>query len=245
MLVLTEISIGGNDMSTTSEMCHAFGLGVVELSKTEYAGGVVKFHVRTPQERVVCPLCLGPNVKCRGTIRREFRLVPIGSRPTFAVYTIQRVECLDCGIVRQEPLKFAAPYRRRSLAFERYVVELSVIATVKAVAEHLGVAWSTVREIQYEHLKKKLRKRNVKDLRRIGIDELAIGKGHKYVTIVLDLDTGAIVFVGEGKGAESVIPFLRKLKRLKVKIEAVALDMGRAYPFRSRSICCRNGSVTR
>jgi len=226
-----EISIGGNDMSTASEMYHAFGLGVVECSKTEYVGGVVKFHVRTPSDRVVCSVCRGSNVKCRGCMTRDFRLVPIGSRETFATYTIQRVECLDCGIVRQEPLKFAAPYRRRTRAFERYVVELSAIATVKDVAKHLGVAWSTVREIQQEHLKKKLRKRRLKEVRRIGIDELAIGKGHKYVTIVLDLDSGAIVFVGEGKDADSVIPFLRRLKRIGAKIEAVALDMGRAYPF--------------
>ena len=43
------------------------------------------------------------------------------------------------------------------------------------------------------------------------IDEIAIKKGHKYLTVVLDLQTGAVVFVGEGKGAESLDPFWKRL----------------------------------
>src|SRR5690606_35186394 len=72
-------------------------------------------------------------------------------------------------------------------------------------------------------------KPSLKDVRRIAIDEICIGKGHRYVTLVLDLDTGAVLFVGQGKSADSLLPFWKRLKRKRGQIEAVAIDMSAAY----------------
>jgi transposase len=66
-------------------------------------------------------------------------------------------------------------------------------------------------------------------LKRIAIDEISIGKGHRYLTIVLCLETGAVVFVGDGKGAEALAPFFKRLSRSRAKVEAVAIDMSPAY----------------
>jgi transposase len=65
--------------------------------------------------------------------------------------------------------------------------------------------------------------------RRIAIDEISIERGHRYLTVVLDLDTGAVVFVGEGKGADALEPFWTRFCRSKARIEAVATDMSHAY----------------
>ena len=54
-------------------------------------------------------------------------------------------------------------------------------------------------------------------------------KGHKYLTIVLDLDHGAVVFVGDGKGTEALEPFWKRLARSRAAIQAVAMDMSPAY----------------
>ncbi len=48
---------------------------------------------------------------------------------------------------------------------------------------------------------------NLHKLKQIAIDEISIGKGHRYLTVVLDLETGAVVFVGEGKGSDALEPF--------------------------------------
>ncbi len=66
-------------------------------------------------------------------------------------------------------------------------------------------------------------------LRRIAIDEIAIAKGHRYLTIVLDLQSGAVVFVGDGKGGDALKPFWKRQRRCHAKIEAVAIDMSPAY----------------
>ena len=103
-------------------------------------------------------------------------------------------------------------------------------ATMKDVAKHLGVSWDLVAEIQREQLEKDARKMTLSDVTQIAIDELAAGKGQRCVSIVLDLETGAAVHVAEGKAADSVEPFLRRLKRSGARIEAVATGMGQAFP---------------
>jgi transposase len=124
---------------------------------------------------------------------------------------------------------FADPRRTYTHAFERYVLELSEFGTIQDVARHLDVSWDIVKDIQKRHLVKKFGKPKLKNLKDIAIDEVAIGKGHHYLTLVLNLRSGAVVFVGEGKGAEALTPFWKRLRAAHAKIRAVATDMSKAY----------------
>ena len=66
-------------------------------------------------------------------------------------------------------------------------------------------------------------------MRRIGIDEFATNKGHVYKSIVVDLDTGRIIHVGEGKGKDALEGFWKRVRRNKVKIEIVTADLSAAF----------------
>ncbi len=101
--------------------------------------------------------------------------------------------------------------------------------TIQDVAQHLNVGWDMVKDIQKRYLTKKFTKRKLGNLRHLAIDEIAVSKGHRYLTIVIDLESGAVVFVGDGKGADALIQFFKRLRRAKAKIEAVAIDMSPAY----------------
>jgi transposase len=124
---------------------------------------------------------------------------------------------------------FADERRSYTKAFERYVLELSKHMTIRDVARHLEVGWDVVKDIQKRSLSRRFKSLPVKHLRQIAIDEIAIGRGHRYLTVVLDLLSGAVVFVGDGKGAEALRPFWKRLKRARAAIEAVAMDMSPAY----------------
>lgn len=158
-----------------------------------------------------------------------FRSLPIGKRASHVLLQIPRVECHACGLTRQVPIDFAEPRRRYTHAFERYALELSRHMTIKDVAEHLGVGWDTIKDIQQRHLQKHFAKPKLKHLRLLAIDEISVGKGHRYLTVVLDLESGAVVFVGDGKGADALTPFWRRLRPSRACIEAVAIDMSQAY----------------
>jgi transposase len=134
-----------------------------------------------------------------------------------------------CSLVRQVKISFADPRRSYTRAFERYALDLSKRMTIKDVSRHLGVSWDVIKEIQKRHLKKKYARPSLKHVSQIAIDEISIGKNHRYLTVVLDLISGAVLFVGAGKGADSLIPFFRRIKRCQSQIKAVAIDMSPAY----------------
>jgi len=136
---------------------------------------------------------------------------------------------MACQIIRQVKVAFADVRRTYTRAFERYVLELSRHMTIRDVARHLGVGWDMIKDIQKRYLNKRFSRPNLKKLKQIAIDEISIGRSHRYLTVVLNLATGAVVFVGAGKGSDALIPFWRRLNHCKVNINAVAIDMSPAY----------------
>jgi transposase len=142
---------------------------------------------------------------------------------------IQRVFCEECGDLRQVKIGFADPRRMYTRSFERFVLELSHCMTIQDVAQHVKIGWDTVKEIQKRNLERHYARPKLKHLQQLAIDEISVGKGHRYVTVVLDWKSGAVVFVGKGKGAEALEPFWRRLRSSRARIQAVAMDMSPAY----------------
>jgi transposase len=214
---------------STSLLYHAFGIRGYEYVRTEYQGGSVVFTIQQAPKIFRCEACGSHDVRPRGRVERRFQSLPIGCHRTVVVFSIPRVACQACGVVRQVKLQFADPRRTYTKAFERYALELSRSMTILDVARHLGVSWDIIKDIQKRALSRRYAKPKLKHLRQIAIDEIAVAKGHRYVTVVLDLESGAVVFVGDGKGADALKPFWKRLRRCKATVVAVAMDMSPAY----------------
>ena len=197
--------------------------------RTYYEGGACIFKMH-PQERLVrCSICGSRDVQSRGSIERTIMLIPTGTHKNYVRINIPRVYCEKCDKLRQINLVFADGYRSYSRSFERYVCELCRLMTINDVAKHLDVSWDMVKDIHKRYLDQHYGNPSLKHLKRIAIDEIYNGKKQKYLTLVLNLDTGAVVFVGEGKGAEALEPFWKKLGRRRKKVKSVAIDMSAAY----------------
>ena len=214
---------------STSLLYHRFGLVGYRYVNQQFVAGATIFRIEQPRERLRCSHCGSDEVWAQGGVDRSFRGLPIGKQPTFIEFKVPRVLCWSCGLVRQVKIQFADAKKRYTRSFERYALELSQHMTIQDVAEHLYVSWDTVKEIQAAHLRRRFSKPTLHKLKQIAIDEINIGKGHRYLTIVLNLLTGAVVFVGNGKGAEALDPFWKRLRRAHAQIEAVATDMSPAY----------------
>jgi transposase len=214
---------------STSLLYHAFAIRGYDYVRTDYAEGTVTFTICQPPEDWRCAACGCRQVIGRGQTERRFRAVPIGRRPVFVTLPVQRVGCLACGAVRQVDVAFADPRRSYTRAFERYALDLSHHMTIKAVAHHLGISWDVIKDIQKRDLQRRFDRPRLADLKQLAIDEIHLGKKQGYVTVVLDLASGAIVFVGQGKGADALEPFWKRLDRSGAVIDAVAIDMSPAY----------------
>jgi transposase len=214
---------------STSLLYRAFGVRGYHYVKTEYVEGGVTFTIEQPRESYQCPVCRSGDVIGRGEKLRRFRTVSIGGKPVHLAFAVPRVECRACGAVRRVRIRFADPRVSYTKAFQRYALELSRYMTIQDVARHLGISWDVIKEIQKGDLQRRFGRRKLKHLRQIAIDEISTAKGHRYLTIVLDLESGAVVHVGRGKGGDALKDFWTRLRRSRAKIEAVATDMSPAY----------------
>jgi transposase len=214
---------------STSILYHGFGIYGYRYVSSQYQQGTIVFTIEKPTHSLRCSNCKGKRVCRRGGQLRWFHTLPIGNKQIYVRLHIPRIFCRDCDMVRQIDIGFADSRRTYTKSFERYVVELSRHMTIQDVARHLDVGWDLVKEIQRRYLVKRFSRPRLKDLCLIAIDEISIGRDHRYLTVVLDLLTGAVVFVGDGKGATALDPFWQRLKHSRAKIEAVAIDMSPAY----------------
>jgi transposase len=214
---------------STSLLYHRFGIIGYRYVKQQFLAGGTVFRIEQPRERLRCSDCGSAEVWAQGGVERTFKALPIGKQPTLIELKVPRVLCWSCGLVRQVRIPFADPKKRYTRAFERYALELSQHMTIQDVAEHLGVSWDTIKEIQAAYLRRSFGRPKLHKLQEIAIDEINIGKGHRYLTVVLNLLTGAVVYVGEGKGGEALELFWKRLRRARAKVKAVATDMSPAY----------------
>jgi transposase len=198
---------------STSLLYHAFKVRDYSYVRTKYiAGGIVITAERKPQT-YLCAACGSQDVGRQGSVTRTFRTLPIGNQSVELEARIPRLACRDCGVIRQAAIGFAQPRRTYTKAFARYVLDLSRNMTIKAVAQHLGVGWDLVKEIQKKDLRKRFDKPRLKHVKQIAIDEISTGKGHQYVTIVMDLESGAVLHVEKGKGGDALLPLQEATSR--------------------------------
>lgn len=214
---------------STSLLYHGWGLRGYRHQRTQFVEGRIVFHVTQDADAVCCPDCGGKRVMRQGVVPRTFKGLPIGGKQVDIVLPVQRVRCHDCGVLRQVKVGFADERRRHTRGFARYALELSRHMTLSAAAQHLGVSWDVIKDIQKQYLRTHFARPRLRELKQIAIDEISIGKHHHYLTVVLDLESGAVVFVGEGKGADALELFWKRLRAAKACVEAVATDMSPAY----------------
>jgi transposase len=214
---------------STSLLYHAFGIRGYEYVATRYQGGEIFVVVEAPRESFRCPSCGSSQVHLDEWCPRRWKTVPIGAKAVWIEMDVPKIECQSCGAKRRVELGFAKAKRQYTNSFERYVMELLQYMTPQDVSRHLGISWDTANDIQKRRLGKRFARPKLKRLKHIAIDEIYLGKRNKYITIVLDLETGAVMFVGDGKGADALKPFWKRLKSSGAKVKAVATDMSPAY----------------
>lgn len=101
--------------------------------------------------------------------------------------------------------------------------------TLRDVSRITHLGWDTVKSIVKSDLQARYAKVALREVKRIAIDELYLGSKAKYVTLVIDLDSGRVLWVGPGKGGDALKDFWPKLRASKAEIVAAACDMSAAY----------------
>ena len=144
---------------------------------------------------------------------------------------VHRIYCHNCKRRELEHIPFLShPKARMNKALERTILELRPHMSLRALAGYFHIRWHTVKELEKKLLKKRFSRIQTAHIKAIGIDEIHVGNGKadsQYLTIVRDLNSGAVIHVGEGKGIQALDGALKKLRKSKLRV--VAMDMANAY----------------
>jgi len=112
---------------------------------------------------------------------------------------------------------------------EKFVEQLSRVMTLLDVAELTALNWDTVKDIVKRRLRRDYGGSDFKGVRYLSIDEIYVGRRRGFYTLVMDIESGRILWVSPGRGKAGLRGFWPRLRRSRVRIQAVAMDMSGAY----------------
>jgi transposase len=143
----------------------------------------------------------------------------------------RRLRCHRCRSVRAEAHDFVEPSARVTNRLAHYIATLCEKLPISDVARHVGLDWKLVKRCDKAVLEREFSGTDNAGLRLLAVDEISLKKGHhQYMTVVLDYDTGRVVWMGEGHGFDTLSAFfLQMTAQQRAGIEAVAMDMWDPY----------------
>jgi transposase len=170
--------------------------------------------------------------KCDAVLRlrdhkppRRWRHLDHGSWKTWVYARIPRVCCLFHGL-RQVHLPWALPGSRFTCEFERHAIDTLLEADVLGASRLLRLNWHETWGVMERAVARGLKAKRRRVIPYLGVDEKAIAKGHRYVTLVSDLDRGTIEFIAFDRKKSSLDGFYQSLSKKQLAgIRAVAMDM--------------------
>jgi transposase len=184
--------------------------------------------------------CSGCGVRCRqihDCEERRVRDLPIFEVPVELIVPRLRVACAQCG-AKLERLPWLEGYARVTTRLAASVARLCKVMSLWHVAKFYGLAWTTVKRIDFGHLKQALGPLALDGVTVIGMDEFAIQKGHRYATVVVEVPRKRVLWVGRGRGREEVRPFFALLGPSGcAQLQAVVMDMNAGYAEEVRARC--------
>jgi len=145
-------------------------------------------------------------------------------------YTTKEIHCPTHGRV-QEEIPWAPAWSRITYRLEWRICTLSVLMTQKAVAEILKMPSSTLSDLLHRIITRVRHGHKIRGLVTLGVDEISFLKGRKFATLVYDLDRSRVLWVGLGKGRETIDRFFNEAlsSGQKSRIRWASCDMSRAY----------------
>lgn len=180
------------------------------------------------------PVCSGCGRKRRGYDRqsqRRFQFIPLWGMAVTFLYTMRRVDCPGCGVV-VEMVPWAEGKNHLTIAYRWFLATWAKRLSWKEVAEVFHTAWENVFRSVKMAVTWGLEHRNLDGIKAIGVDEIQWHKGHKYLTLVYQIDDNVqrLLWVGKNRTAKSFLRFFRMLgKERSAAIQYVCSDMWGPY----------------
>lgn len=185
-----------------------------------------------------CPSC-GEPCGAHDTEMKKWRHLDFWDWKTYMHARVPRVKCTACGgtttatkKVTQVPVPWSRPLSHFTHQFEAWAMRLMAEMPVNAAARELREHDTRMWRILHHYVDKAMANVDMSKVKRIAVDETSSRRGHRYITLFVDVDTKIVLFATEGKGMETLDAFRDMLAEKGIdaaQMEEVCCDMSPAY----------------
>jgi transposase len=198
------------------------------VRRVEFGPLGIVVDVAKRHRRQRCPRCMFSTRARYDRTVREWRHLSLGKWRIVIRAVLCRLDCPEHSVITEE-VPWAEHESRFTRDFEDLVAWVAREMNKTAVKNLLHIAWATVGNIIQRVVARKINRTRLEQLYRIGIDEVSYRKGHKYLTVVANHETGDPVWIGEGRSQATVGAFFDELGERAKQLEAVSMDMCAPY----------------
>jgi len=212
--------------------CHHFPGFVYAEARLVAATNTIEVEVRPRQgSKGCCSKCHRPARGYDQLLQRRFEFIPIWGFAVVLLYCMRRVDCRRCGVTVEE-VPWGIGKHQLTKAYMLYLAQWARKLSWKETALSFHTSWDKVYQAVSYVVEWGLAHRELGSIRAMGVDEIAYGKGHKYLTLVYQIEAGCIrlLWVGEERTKEAFQKFFDLIgPQLSQGIEFVCSDMWKPY----------------
>ena len=181
--------------------------------------------------RFTCPECNTTECPVHDTVEKTWRHLDFFQHQAFLTARTPRITCAKCG-VRLVTVPWARPGSGFTLLFEGFAMALAIHMPIAVAAGFLGITDKRLWRVVFHYVAAAVARRDLKAVTRVCIDETAAKRGHDYITLVVDIDGRRVVFVADGRSADTVRQFADHLEARggdASHIKQASIDMSPAF----------------
>jgi transposase len=212
--------------------CHHFPGFVYAAVRLIEATATIEVDVRPRRgSKAHCSCCGKPAPGYDLLHVRRFEFIPIWGYAVMLLYAMRRVQCPRCG-VKVEQVPWAIGKHSLTKAYMLYLAHWARKLSWKETASSFGTTWDQVCHAVEYVVQWGLAQRELGTLRAIGVDEIHIGKSHKFLTLVyqIEADCVRLLWVGKDRTKHSFEKFFALIgEQAAGKVEFICSDMWRPY----------------
>ena len=188
------------------------GIKEIRVDRVDWQEKSLHIYCSSVFEEALCPHCLKKRQAVHQTYERQFRDLPITGKEVYLHLSQRQFYCLDCDRHFNERFGFVDPKRTMTRRYERYVYECCKTSTIQKISAQENLVWQTVNDICQRGARQELEARPLSKVRAVGMDELAIKKGHRdYATVIVDLERVEIIDILAYRDQAKLIEYFKSL----------------------------------
>ena len=208
------------------------GISLLSVTEVKISDKKLEIYCESKLASAHCPCCLKPSSKINQDYTRQIRDLSISGRTVLLHLRARQFICKDCGRTFYEKFSFVDSYERMTIRYSDFIYKRCIGVDLSYVSIQEDLVWHRVNRIFKKWSAESIKMANLlTNVRAIGIDEIALKKGHRnFVCVLVNLETGEVIDILEDRSKANLLAYFKQLGAAFCEgIEVFSSDMWEGY----------------